>query len=496
MVALVDSSRRSQTCEPRWATQRTPDRWTFGRRVAAVAEKLGKPLMPWQRMVADVAGEMVQDEDTGVWVPAYDEVLVTIPRQNGKTTLKLGWLIDRLVLWEAWDGKPQTAVYTAQTGSEARQKFRDDWIPMWRESPWWEAVVRPRYAGDNFGMDMRGGGWVKVLNSSESAGHGKTIDLALMDEIFADADSSREQAMTPAMITRVDNQTFMASTAGDGKSTFLNSKTDAGRASVAADRRRGIAFFEWSADDDADPEDPASYETCNPALGHTLTLASVQKALDKMAPNDPDWTERKRAFLNIPKRSGGERVFSEELWNSILRNVPLGGSLKLAVEADPDLTVASIAAASDSGVAEVLMHNAGVNWLLDELEAAGKATKAPVVIDMSGPVGYLAAQLEARRVKVLKFTATDTRHACAETYARISDHKVTVRPNGCDHCGQVPITAAVEGAVKQPVGDGWKWSRKTSTADVSPLMALSLAIGAQAGIGASKPLDPIVAFGN
>ncbi|MFR1605435.1 MAG: hypothetical protein ACLSUZ_01980 [Bifidobacterium pseudocatenulatum] len=43
---------------------------------------LGKPLLPWQRYVADVAGEI--DPATGTYY--YDRVVLSTPRQCGKST--------------------------------------------------------------------------------------------------------------------------------------------------------------------------------------------------------------------------------------------------------------------------------------------------------------------------------------------------------------------------------------------------------------------------
>ncbi len=45
-----------------------------------MADKLGQPFMPWQRLVADVGCEI----DLATGLPAYREVRVTIPRQSGK----------------------------------------------------------------------------------------------------------------------------------------------------------------------------------------------------------------------------------------------------------------------------------------------------------------------------------------------------------------------------------------------------------------------------
>ena len=55
----------------------------MGGAVAQVAKALGTPLMPWQRMVADVALEL--DPATGRL--AYRQIGLTVPRQSGKTTL-------------------------------------------------------------------------------------------------------------------------------------------------------------------------------------------------------------------------------------------------------------------------------------------------------------------------------------------------------------------------------------------------------------------------
>ena len=75
---------------PRYATKRTKTRKTRGHEIAAIAQLLGTPLLPWQRMVADVGTEMVVDRKTGLIIPAYREICITIPRQSGKTTFSPG----------------------------------------------------------------------------------------------------------------------------------------------------------------------------------------------------------------------------------------------------------------------------------------------------------------------------------------------------------------------------------------------------------------------
>ena len=58
--------------------------------MARVAEALGKPLMPWQKLVADIVFE-VDDADKF----AYKTLVLLTPRQAGKTTLELASMLMR-----------------------------------------------------------------------------------------------------------------------------------------------------------------------------------------------------------------------------------------------------------------------------------------------------------------------------------------------------------------------------------------------------------------
>src|SRR5690625_1016578 len=69
--------------QPRHHTRRS-DRPTRGRAVSIIADAKRAPLMPWQHRAADVALEV--DPATGhYW---YSIVVVTVPRQAGKTKLE------------------------------------------------------------------------------------------------------------------------------------------------------------------------------------------------------------------------------------------------------------------------------------------------------------------------------------------------------------------------------------------------------------------------
>lgn len=250
--------------------------------------------MPWQQLIADVGGEF--DPVTGK--PAYREIVVTVPRQSGKTTEELVFTLDRSLMW----GKPQRSAYTAQTGLDARQKVINDFWPLIKHSPFNHAVTRVLRGAAETAIVFKNDSRLDVLATAEDSGHGRTLDLGIVDEAFADEDDRREQALLPAMATRRDAQLLVFSTMGTQKSSFLNRKVDAGRAAVMADAMSGIAYFEWSAAADADPDDPATWWSCIPALGYTLDEDTVRHA--RMTMSDGEF---RRAFLN-------QQMSDDEMW--------------------------------------------------------------------------------------------------------------------------------------------------------------------------------------
>jgi hypothetical protein len=444
------------SAEPRYATPRT-DRETLGHEVAAVAEQLGQSLMPWQRQVADVATEL----QPGTRIPAYREVVVTVPRQSGKTTLMLAVEVQRCL---RWPGAPKV-IYSAQTGSDSRRKLLDDQVPLLKSSPVWAAVKSVYRAGGREAILFRPGSRIDVLASNEGAGHGRIVDLAVLDEAHDDVDDRREAAVTPAMATRPAAQLLVISTAGTEASAYLRRKVDTGRDAVVNGETEGIAYFEWSAEDDADPDDPAVWRACMPALGFTINEATVRHARATMGEG-----EFRRAFLNM-WTTAEERVIPAAVWRAVCReDVAPDGGLVLGIDCNPERSAGSIAVGDSSGRVELIEYrDSGVGWIVERVAERARTYGAPVVLDGRGPAASLLADLEAKRVRrVVPYSASDMTTACAAFYDAVADRKVAVRTDPA-------LDDAVAAARRRQVGDSWMWGRRDTGKDVSPLVALTLA---------------------
>jgi phage terminase large subunit-like protein len=267
--------------------------------VTAAGRRIGLDLLPWQRLVAAVALEQHRGR------PAYRDVVVSVPRQSGKSTLTLALIVHTMTQFPG-----SRILYGAQTRVAARQKMLETWWPRLVSSPLATEVRLFRGFG-NETITHENGSVLGLLSANESAGHGETTDLVVVDEAWVHADARVEQAVRPTMATRRHAQIWTVSTAGTPRSAWFKGKLAAGRAAAEMGVTDGVACFEWSAPDGANPADPVTWRRAMPALGHLIDEQTVAADLASMG-----MTEFRRAYLNIwpDPRGEGWQVFSQEAW--------------------------------------------------------------------------------------------------------------------------------------------------------------------------------------
>lgn len=424
--------------------------------------------MPWQRQVLDTALEV--DEVSGDL--AYRTVVLTVPRQSGKTTLLLV-----LILLRALGAPGQQIRYTAQTGSDARKKWMDDWLPLLQKSPF-ASQFRARLTNGHEALIFRNGSHQGLVSTTKKAGHGGSLDLCILDEAFAHPDARLEQALMPAMKTRRSPQMWVVSTAGTPEdSPYLWHKVETGRQMVEAGVTSDVAYFEWSADEKADPASEATWWSCMPALGRTTPLEAIYADLKGME----SLSEFKRADLNLWVTAMSDPVIPLERWNALVdeASVPVD-PVVFAFDVTPDRAWASIGISSrrPDGLwhVEVVAHRAGTTWVAPRVaELVEKWRPAAVLCDPAGPAGSLMADMASAGVEVTPVSAGELVKACGVLYDAVVQEPASLR-----HLGTPELAAALDGAVKRELKDAWAWSRKSSSVDISPLVAVTLALwGAQ-----------------
>lgn len=475
---------------PRFATEREPGRLTMGGAVYRVSRAMSKPLMPWQQFVSDVAGEV---NSAGQFV--YPLVIVTVPRQAGKTTLDLVQSVQRCA------GRPRQKVWhTAQTGQDARKKWREH-VDELMDSPLKSIVDgRPRRSNGAEGLVFVNGSILRPHPPTRDALHGEQSDLNNIDEAWAFDEGQGDdllQAITPTQLTRPGAQTFIWSTRGDAHSTWFHSLIERGYA-----REPGIALFDWSIPDDVDPLDLHAVAAHHPALrspdnpGGLVTVDSLAAALATMGGRPGEFA---RAYGNRAT-GAGERVIPREAWADATTTdeLPAGRpafGLGVAGDGTAGAVAAAVMGADGLPWVEVIEHRPGRAWLVDYgVERRRRWPGAGFAGDRRGPAAPVCDQLDLAGVELLPAAGGEYAAACQDIFDRITDPAgPRVRLRGATDAIQAALDASADVAGRRHYGDGaWVWSRSKSGGDTSSLEAATWAAWALLRNPAPKPAPRVV----
>jgi hypothetical protein len=116
------------------------------------------------------------------------------------------------------------------------------------------------------------------------------------------------------------------------------------------------------------------------------------------------------------------------------------------------------------------------------LELSETWAPCAIAIDPKGPGGSLLTELRDAGLEVHEITATEQAQACGAFYNAAvgtppdpADPDDEGKPPTLRHSDDPDLNTALAGARQRPLGDAWAWGRKPSAADISPLVAVTVA---------------------
>jgi hypothetical protein len=220
--------------------------------------------------------------------------------------------------------------------------------------------------------------------------------------------------------------------------------------------------------------DPEAWAQSNPALNVRIfpdLVAGECRALSART-----FSVERLGVGDYPDPDATDGQIDLELWRTFAdpESVYLDPPA-MAVDVTPDHSGASIGGAGRR--ADGLFHvktidqRRGTGWVVPRvtklLETHGALA---VLVDDGSPAGALIKPLEAAGVVVTRISAREHAQACGFMVEQVEQQ--TIR-----HPGSPELEAAIKGAARRPLGDAWAWSRKSSSVDISPLVACTLALG-------------------
>lgn len=450
----------------RWAP---PAYRTFGDIAAKVGRDLGLDPDAEQRWLLDT---IYAEKAPGI--PAAFQVCAVAPRQNLKTAaFEIAALTDLFVL-----GVP-LSVWTAHEFKTARKAFEDMRTRI-VNNPEFESRCYFRDSHGEEAITLHTGEKIEFHARSTGSGRGFSCDRLTLDEalFLRPADMG---ALLPILVTRRDAQVRLGSSAGFATSEVLQGIRDRGRAGGDM----SLAYVEYGAD-----RKPCGQPRCGHKVG-TPGCALDDRALWWQA-NSAMWVDRiteealehnrkalppvefMREFLSWWEDSITGGVFAPKVWENLTDpESTIVGPLSFAVDMTPDRSAASIAVAGlrADGLrhAEVVEHRRGSGWAAGRLAELVGRHGGHVLLDPGGPAGGLIPSLAEVGVEVLPVSTRDYAQACGNFFDLVTS-------GGLRHLGQQELNDAVTGARMRSLGDAWVWNRKHLLVDISPLVAVSLAV--------------------
>ena len=386
-------------------------------------------------------------------------------------------LAEALVFYDAKSGQPPPEIICSAHQTEtAREVFHrlDDLVEanpslQKRVTNTFRALNREFLRFDN-------GAVIKIKARGAPTTRGLSADLLLLDEAQILSDDVWATVI-PTMSARRNPQAWLLGTPpteNDDGEVFTRIRQQ-GLAHTARH-----AWIEWSADPQADLDDVQTWAQANPVLGGRISIEAVESERAVMSD-----VQFQRERLGVWASAGSKRVISVDTWracsNTEARTAD-GSEISLAIDVSPDQETASIATAAMSSVGIPLIdvndtRRGTPDWVVQRvIQANERLPLRAVVMDAAGPGSYLIDQLRAAGVTVTDTNLRQMKQACGGFFEAVHAGQVL-------HLDQTVLNLALAAGRKRKLEDAWAWHRVSSDADITPLVAATLALW---GLGSTQ----------
>jgi phage terminase large subunit-like protein len=446
-------------------------------RIVAKCRELGVEFDEWQHGIGQIA---LGKREDGKYAATVGGVVLSIPRQVGKTFL-VGMIVIALcllhpgltVLWTAHRTRTATKTFHTLKGMTERAKVKPH-------------MLEPRLSNGEQEIRFRNGSVIMFGAREQGFGRGfDEVDVEVFDEAQILSERALED-MVPAT-----NQSrhpagallfFMGTPPrpGDPGEEFTN-RRDAALAGQTED----TVYVEFSADDDADLDDRAQWRKANPSFPRRTPV----EAMKRMRANLTDDDSYRREALGIWQSLSSEAI-PRAAWAACADvESKAADPVVFGFDVSPDRSRSSISVVGkrDDGKLHVAVvdSRAGVDWLVARCVDLQRHEPLCFAVDPAGPAGALIQPMREAGLDVVEVPTRPLTQACGLFFDLVVAGDLAHRDEGV-------LNAAVAGAAWRPVGDARAWARKTSSSDITPLYAATVALHAFGE--RDKPADPGVWF--
>lgn len=440
-----------------------------GQEAIELADMAGLHLDPWEQYSL---ARCLDERADGNW--AASEFGLLVPRQNGK-----GSVLEARELAALYLFKERLTVHTAHLMDTSIEAFIR-LLELIESTPDLDReVAQVHRAHGKEGIQLRNGCRIRFRTRTAGGGRGFSGDLVILDEAMILAEAALG-ALFPTMAARANSQIIYTASAVDQVIHEHGVVLARVRARALAGGDPGLGYLEWSADEQLikkRPElaaDPKTWAQANPGMGIRISEEHIAREHRSMAAktfaverlNIGDWPD---------VEDHDDQRITLQAWARLAD--PDSEALDpvcLAIDVTPSRSHAAISAAGRRRDrlhhVETIDHRPGTGWVVDRIVALkAKHKPAKIIVDERSPAASLLPEFARRKIRVTLVNSKEHGQACGVMLD-------LVRQDALRHLGTPELAEAIAGAKTRTLGDAFAWSRTRSTADISPLVAGTLAL--------------------
>jgi phage terminase large subunit-like protein len=437
-----------------------------GHEIAELAERIGQPLLPWQRLLLD---DMSTVDENNMFIKKSS--LVLLARQSGKSHMMRMRMLAGLFCF----GEENILMMSSQRKMAIRSLEimvmiveRNDFLLKQVKGGKIDTAWR-RTTG-NEGLHLENGNRIEVIAANSDSARGLTADVLWIDELREVGEAAMD-ASKSTTLTRSNSQRFYTSNAGSAESEVLIHMRERSMMKPP----RSLGFYEYSAPENCDIWDRKAWAMANPSLGILISEEAVEETIATSTVVAAR-TETLCQFVNTGLTSPWTPGSWEDLADKDMQMNP-GMTVMFAFDVDPHTRrSASLVAGAllpDGRIALQLLQTWESLIAVDELQIAVDIKKKAdewhprLVLHDSYTTAAIAERLKNSGVAVEPVVGAQFYTACS-TFKDAIDNKRVV------HAGQEVLDQQMLNVASSSKDTGWRIVRKKSAGSVAGPIGLAM----------------------
>ena len=437
---------------------------TRGAEFAEFAEKVGYPLLPWQKYAAN---DFLTTKD-GQWVRRT--VMICVSRQNGKTLLAALRILAGLFIFNE-----RSIIAMSSNRGMALTTFRQV-VQIIESNEFLREQVKlnlgkvGRFGSGTECIELKNGARYEIVAATSDGARGKSADMLFIDEL-REIGEEAWRAAKPTTRAKPNAQTFLCSNAGDAFSTVLNDLRDRAMSYPA----KTLGWYEWSAPQHCKIDDRNGWAMANPSMGHLISEETLAEALSTDTPETfrteslTQWI----SSLNSPWPLGSWEACSD----AGLTMAP-GPTTYFGFDVAQSRRTASLIAGQimpDGRIGVGMLDSWRADNAVDEVAIAAKIKEwadkyRPAMICFDHfATASIAARLTASSQRMVDVSGTAFYQASGDLLDAIVAKRIV-------HSGQLPLTEQMNACAAKNSDSSWRIIRRASAGDVSGPIALAMIV--------------------